>query len=172
MRSPSIVPDAPGDIVSALNTALATIRDLVVYDDELQRWFVADEDDPLFASVPGLRGAVRSLAASANQSKTQGARSRDRRGRYDRRKVTRARAYLARRRDPTFAEDSDSDLKMRCGQRLVRDPADADKYLPTLQRSQAIRAIDEGLALIASGRFALESALPGISDKNRETIQF
>src|SRR6266404_276538 len=172
MRSPSIVPDAPGDIVSALNMALATIRDMVVYDDELRRWFVADEDDPLFAIVPGLINHVRKLARANNQSEVQGARSADRKRKYDRRKVHRARAYLARRRDPAFAKDSDSDLKMRCGQRLVRDPADADKYLRTLQRSQAVRAIDEGLALIASGRFALESALPGISDKNRETIQF
>src|SRR5882724_5434726 len=119
MRSPSIVPDAPGDIVSALNTALATIRDLVVYDDELQRWFVADEDDPLFASVPGLCGVARSLAASANQSKTQGARSRDRKRNYAKRKVARARAYQQRRRSPDYSEKSDSDLKEWCGQRLV-----------------------------------------------------
>jgi len=172
MRSPSIVPDAPCDIVSALNIALATIQDMVVYDDELKKWFVADENDPLFASVPGLRGVVHSLAASANQSKTQGARSADRKRKYERRKVARARAYQQRRNNPDYSEKSDSDLKAWCGQRLVRDPADADKYWPTWQGSKAIRAMDEGLGLIASGRFALESALPGISDKNHETIQF
>jgi len=155
--SPSIVPDAPGDIVSALNTALATIRGLVVYDDELRRWFVADENDPLFASVPGLRGVAHSLAASANQSKTQGARSRSRKRKYEERKVARARAYQQRRMDPTYWEKSDSDLKAWCGQRLVRDPTDPDKYLKTLERSQAIRAIDEGLVLIATGRFALST---------------
>src|SRR6266403_4550871 len=126
MRSPSIVPDAPGDIVSALNMALATIQDMVVYDDELKRWFVADESDPLFASVPGLRGVAHSLAASANQSKTQGARSRSRKRKYEERKVHRAREYQRRRMDPTYWEKSDSELKSWCGQRLVRDPADAD----------------------------------------------
>ena len=157
MRSPSIVPDAPGDIVSALNMALATIRDMVVYDDELKRWFVADESDPLFAIVPGLFDHVRKFARAENQSEVQGARSADRKRKYERHKVARARSYLARRRDPTYSEDSDSELKAWCGQRLVRDPADADKYLPTLQRSQAIRAIDEGLALVATGRFALST---------------
>jgi hypothetical protein len=51
---------------------------------------------------------------------------------------------------------SDSDLKAWCGQRLVRDPT-SDKYLKTLERSQAIKAIDEGLVLIATGRFALST---------------
>ncbi len=152
--SPSIVPDAP-DIVSALNTALATIQDMVVYDDELKRWFVADENDPLFASVPGLRGVAHSLAASANQSKTQGARSRSRKRKYDRRKVARARSYLARRRDPDYSETSDTDLKALCGQRLVPDPFTPGKFLPTLARSQAIAAIDAGVRLIETGRFTL-----------------
>jgi hypothetical protein len=133
------------------------MQGLVVYDDELKKWFVADEDNPLFANVPGLRGTVRSLAASANQSKTQGARSADRKRKYEKRKVARARAYRKRRDDPTYREMSNSDLKAWCGQRLVRDPTSEGTYLPTLQRRQSINAIDEGLALIATGRYVLSS---------------
>jgi hypothetical protein len=68
--------------------------------------------------------------------------------------------------NPIHSEKSDSDLKALCGGRSVDNPyfnannswSDTNKrYLPTLKRSQAIRAIDEGLALIATGRFALSS---------------
>jgi hypothetical protein len=57
--------------------------------------------------------------------------------------------------DPTFADYSDSDLKELCGKRLVRDPTSEGKYLRILARRQSILAIDEGLALIATGRFVL-----------------
>jgi predicted transcriptional regulator len=59
--------------------------------------------------------------------------------------------------DPMYADYLDSNLKALCGQRLVRDPTDTNKDLRTLERRQAIKAIDEGLALIATGRFVLSS---------------
>jgi hypothetical protein len=109
-----------------------------------------------FSSVPDLRGTVHHLAVGASQSEVQGSRSADRKRKYEKRNVARARAYQQRRRNPDYSDMSPSELKSWCGQRLVRDPtADKDKYLPTLGRSQAIRAIDEGLALIATGRFTL-----------------
>jgi hypothetical protein len=92
----------------------------------------------------------------ASQSEVQGARSVDRKRKYAKRKVARARAYRARRDDPAYREMADSDLKAWCGQRLVRDPT-SDKNLKILARRQAIKAIDEGLALIATGRFVLSS---------------
>ena len=155
--SPSIVPDSHGDvdIVSALNIALATIQDLVVYDDELKKWFVADESDPLFETVPGLIDHVRKFAHANTQSKSQGARAKDRRAKYDRRKVARARGYQKRRSDPLYGEMSDTDLKALCGQRLVPAPFKPGKFLPALARSQAIAAIDAGLKLIETGRFTL-----------------
>jgi hypothetical protein len=148
-KSPSIVPDQHLAAAVSLLVTLALAKregDVDALNDAAH----------LFESIPGLRGAVHSMAVGASQSEVQGARSADRKRKYAKRKVARARAYLARRRDPDYSDISDSELKSWCGQRLVRDPT-SDKYMKPLQRRQAIKAIDEGLALIATGRFALSS---------------
>jgi hypothetical protein len=145
--SPSIVPDQ-----DHLTTAVALIQTLARAKREGDR-DALDDAAGLFESVPGLREAVHSMAVGVSQSEVQGARSRDRKRNYAKRKVARSRAYRKCRGDPTYSGMSDSDLKAWCGQRLVRDPT-SDKYLKTLERSQAIKAIDEGLVLIATGRFA------------------
>src|SRR5258706_6996636 len=128
VRSPSIVPDQHLAAAVSLLVTLAHAKREGDVD-------ALDAAAHLFESIPGLRGLVHSAAVGASQSEVQGARSRDRKRKYDRRKVARARAYLARRRDPTYSEKSNSDLKEWCGQRLVRDPTSEGKYLPTLARS-------------------------------------
>jgi hypothetical protein len=152
--APSIVPEQVGD--SALSAAVAIIQRLADAKREGDRDALADAAD-LFHRVPGLRGLVHSAAVGISQSEVQGARSSDRKRKYEKRNVARARAYQKRRLDPMYAEYSDSDLKAMCGQRLVRDPTIADKDLRILERSQAIKAIDAGLELVATGRFALSS---------------
>jgi len=63
---------------------------------------------------------------------------RDRKDKYQKRNVQRARRYQARRADPLYGEMSDTDLKALCGERLVPDPFEPKKFLPPLARSQAI----------------------------------
>jgi hypothetical protein len=146
--SPSIVPDQHLTKAVALLVTLAVAKREGDVD-------ALDAAAPLFARIPGLRGLVHQAAVGASTSEAQGARSADRKRKYDRRKVARARAYRQRRDDPTYREKSDSDLKEWCGQRLVPDPFKPGKYLPTLRRSQAIAAIDAGVRLIETGRFTL-----------------
>jgi hypothetical protein len=148
--SPSIVPDQHLTAAVSLLVTLAHAKREGDAD-------ALNDARHLFETIPGLRGAVHSMAVGASQSEVQGARSRDRKRKYARRKVERARAYRLRRDDPAYREMSDSDLKAWCGQRLVRDPTSEGKYLPILKRRQAINAIDDGLALIATGRFALQA---------------
>jgi len=113
--------------------------------------------EPLFKTTPGLREVVYSIAAGTSYAKTQGDRSRARKLKYEKRYVARARAYLKRRNDPQFEGISNSDLKRICGNRPVKDPTNPERYLPALERSRAIEAIDIGLALIETGRFVLSS---------------
>jgi hypothetical protein len=142
-----------------LAAAVATIQRLALAERD------GDRDaakNPLFASVPGLRDVVRSLATGQNRREAQGALGSDRRRAYEQRNVARARAFQEYRRDPVYCDTADSNLKAMCGGKLVEDPrfdksrpvSDRNrKWLKTLSRSQAILAVDKGLALIATGRF-------------------
>lgn len=107
--------------------------------------------------VPDLEETVHLIAIGANHSETQAEKSRARRFNYERRKVARAREFNRRRPQLASLGYSESDIKAKCGKLPVRDPVDPSRFLGELKRSQAIKAIDEGLALIATGRFALSS---------------
>jgi len=125
--SPSIVPD--------LTEAVSLIKKLA----DAKREGDADALNkavPLFESVPALREAVHSMAVGAAHSEALAERSRDRKAKHVRRNVQRARRYQARRADPLFANLSDTDLKALCGERLVPDPFEPKKFLPTLARKQ------------------------------------
>jgi hypothetical protein len=154
VTSPSIVPEEISD-----ETYAAVVADI----HRLAQAKREGDADALtaavgrFDNVPDLRELVHETANGKTYGEVQGARSRDRTRKYAHRKVARARAYQKRRRDPLYADYSDSNLKALCGQRLVRDPTDSNKDLRTLERRQAITVIDEGLALIATGRFAQSS---------------
>lgn len=148
ITAPSIVPDIDSDV--DLAPALAKIQALLAFDDEHQRWVVADElDNPLFATVPGLLEHVRACVRGRNHSIEQGERSKKRQAINDKLAVERARQFQAYRTNPNYAHMSDSDLKGWVGNRPARDSS-----LKPLCRSQAILVIDRGLRLIATGKFA------------------
>jgi hypothetical protein len=154
----SIVPHLD-DMV--LTVALAKIRQLVLFDGELEKWFVADEDDPVYTNVPGLLDHIRKWVHGNNQCKTQGERWEVKRRKTERRAVEWARSYRKFRVDPTYSEKCDSDLKEWVGQRPPWDPTfervkitDPErKRCKILARSQAIKVIDMGLQQLAKGVF-------------------
>jgi hypothetical protein len=116
-----------------------------------------DQAAPLLASVPSLRDVVHQVANGLTYGEIQGGRSRARKAVYEVHYVARARAYSKRRNDPEFEHLSDRELKALCGDRPVRHPTKSGEYLRSLARPAAIKAINEGLRLIATGRFALSS---------------
>jgi hypothetical protein len=164
MDAPSIVPDLPSDLDVADLAAVVSLLQRLAHAEREGDVGALAEAEPLFASIPGLRAVVRSLAVGQNRQEAQGALGSDRRRVYEKRNVARARAYQKYRRDPVYCDTADSSLKAVCGGKLVEDPrfdksrpvSDRNrKWLKTLSQSQAILSIDKGLALIATGRFLL-----------------
>src|SRR5260370_40093153 len=112
MHSPSIVPSQLSNETYA--AVVADIRRLA----EAKREGDVDvltEAVGRFSSVPDLRELVHEAANGKTFGEIQGARSPARIGRFEQRKVARARAYQRYRMNPIHSEKSDSDLKALCG---------------------------------------------------------
>ena len=159
--SPSLVPDIDADRVAALKLAVAIVPELIEFDGELQKYFVVDEDNPLFVSVPGLLGLTRKIAHATTQARSQGRRSISRGQNYDDDCIARARHYLECRASLKHMNRTDDELKEWCGKHPPLDPHPADPTKPdlkTLKPRRFAAALNRGEALLSTNMFVVHAS--------------
>src|SRR5438445_753367 len=152
--APSVVPAQPVSD-DAFSAVLSVIQSLIVYDNDLDKWFVENDDDPIYARIPGLFDHVRKYVIGKNHSKAQGGRWKRRQIEKHARDIEIAREYERRQLEYVCRGEhiSATNLKKEVG-RLPRFK---------LKRTEAIDAVDHGLEAINSRRSP--SIVPGIPDK-------
>ena len=127
---------------------MALFDTLMEHDDDLKQWFVSDDHDSIYTSVPGLLDRISRIVSALNFSTIQRARQLPKSDNHKARIIARADHYQVEWNNPVHRLLSEDDLKAWCGQHPPMDPRPVDKSKPTklkpLKRRQAIKMINEG----------------------------